>query len=224
MTPRASASAGKPRGPYRKTREVRRRILDAALEVFAESGYRSGSLREIATRVEMSEAGLLHHFPSKIAMLEAVLEHRDARARRIVDDEAADGMPMLRRLLELARLNAVEPGVVELYCVLAAEATAPDHPAHEFFVARYQRLRDQIRRAFERARADGDLKEGIDPARAAARLIAIWDGVQLQWLLDRDSIDMAGELVDYLESILTRPIEPGRPPVPGRDPVRPEDA
>lgn len=208
MTPEASIKTGKPRGPYRKTREVRRRILDAALEVFAESGYRSGSLREIASRVEMSEAGLLHHFPSKISLLEAVLEHRDARARRIVDHEAQDGMEMLRGLLELARLNAKEPGVVELYCVLAAEATAPDHPAHDFFVARYERLRDQIGRALERARADGYLREGVDPARAAARMIAIWDGLQVQWLFDRSSIDMADELVDYLSRILTRPVEP----------------
>ncbi len=208
MTPEAGIKAGKPRGPYRKTREVRRRILDAALEVFAESGYRSGSLREIASRVEMSEAGLLHHFPSKISLLEAVLEHRDERASRIVDHEAHDGMQMLRGLLDLARLNTKEPGVVELYCVLAAEATAPDHPAHDFFVARYERLRDQIGRALERVRADGYLRDGVDPARAAARMIAIWDGLQVQWLFDRSSIDMADELVDYLSRILTRPVEP----------------
>lgn len=208
MTPEAGIKPGKPRGPYRKTREVRRRILDAALEVFAESGYRSGSLREIASRVEMSEAGLLHHFPSKISLLEAVLEHRDERASRIVDHEAQDGMQMLRGLLDLARLNTKEPGVVELYCVLAAEATAPDHPAHDFFVARYERLRDQIGRALERVRADGYLRDGVDPARAAARMIAIWDGLQVQWLFDRSSIDMADELVDYLSRILTRPVEP----------------
>lgn len=208
MTPSASTRVGKPRGPYRKTREVRRRILDAALEVFAESGYRNGSVREIASRVEMSEAGLLHHFPSKISMLEAVLEHRDARAERIVDHEALDGMETLRGMLELARLNANEPGVVELYCVLAAEATAPDHPAHDFFVARYERLREQIGRALERARADGYLQEGVDPRRAAARMIAIWDGLQVQWLFDRGCVDMADELVDYLGRILTRPVEP----------------
>ncbi|WP_156223188.1 TetR/AcrR family transcriptional regulator [Pseudactinotalea suaedae] len=206
MTPRTGRGAGQPRGPYRKSREVRQRILDAALEVFAQCGYRSGSLREIATRVEMSEAGLLHHFPSKMALLEAVLEHRDERANRIVDHEAEDGMETLRGMLELARLNATEPGVVELYCVLAAEATSPDHPAHDFFVARYARLRAQIRRALERARATGKLREGVDPAHAAARMIALWDGVQVQWLLDRDSLDMADELLDYLRHILDVPV------------------
>lgn len=208
---------GKARGPYRKTHSVRGRILDAALEVFAESGYRSGSLREIASRVEMSEAGLLHHFPTKVAMLEAVLEHRDARASQIVDHEAEDGLQVLARLIELARLNATEPGAVELFCVLAAEATAPDHPAHRFFVARYTRLRRQIGGALERVRAAGQLRDGVDPARAATRLIAIWDGVQVQWLLDRRSLDMAAELVDYLESILTVPLPDPVAASPGPD-------
>jgi ubiquinone biosynthesis protein COQ9 len=68
-----SRGAGKRRGPYAKTEEKRRVILDAALEVFAKSGYRSGSIRDIADRVGMSEAGLLHHFPNKSALLAAVL-------------------------------------------------------------------------------------------------------------------------------------------------------
>lgn len=200
--PTRKASAGAPRGPYRKTQQVKERILDAGLEVFAQSGYRKGSLREIAERVDMSEAGLLHHFPSKSALLAALLDHRDDRAHRIVDHDAPDGLVTLAGLVELARYNATQPGVVELYCVLSAEATAPDHPAHEFFVRRYEVLRERISRAFERVREAGQLREGVDPERAAIRLVAIWDGLQVQWLLDRDSLDMADELVDHLHRIL----------------------
>ena len=72
----------KPRGEYAKTSAKRTAILDAALEVFAESGYRSGSLRDVAGKVGMSEAGLLHHFPNKSALLAAVLDRRDRRALR----------------------------------------------------------------------------------------------------------------------------------------------
>lgn len=199
----AGKGAGRPRGPYRKTRDVRRRILDAALEVFAQSGYRSGSLREIATRVGMSEAGLLHHFPSKIELLREVLAHRDVRADRIVDRGGDDGLATLAGVIELARLNATEPGAVEIYCVLSAEATAPDHPAHEFFVERYASLRASMTTTFERLQADGRLREGVDPRKAAVRLLAIWDGLQVQWLLDRESLDMADEIADHLHRILT---------------------
>ena len=47
----------KRRGEYAKTGAKRTAILDAALEVFAESGYRSGSLRDVASRVGMSDLG-----------------------------------------------------------------------------------------------------------------------------------------------------------------------
>lgn len=194
---------GQPRGPYRKTRAVRERILDAGLEVFSQSGYRKGSLREIAELVDMSEAGLLHHYPSKGALLSALLDHRDERARERVRLDADDPLETLVGLVELARFNATQPGVVELYCVLSAEATAPDHPAHAFFALRYSTLRDTLTESFERLRATGQLRAGIEPGRAAIRLIAIWDGLQVQWLLDRDCLDMATELVDHLHRILT---------------------
>lgn len=203
MTESIQAAAVRRRGPYRKTRQVRERILDAGLEVFAQSGYRKGSLREIAERVDMSEAGLLHHFPSKSALLAELLDHRDARSRQIVDLEASDALVTLAGLVRLARHNAERPGVVELYCVLSAEATDPSHPAHEYFVARYQALRDSLAETLERAKRTGHLRDGVDPYRAACRLIAIWDGLQVQWLLDRDSLDVADDLADYMHRILT---------------------
>ena len=49
----------------RQDRARRQEIVDAAVEVFATVGYHKGSLRDVADRVGMSQAGLLHHFPSK---------------------------------------------------------------------------------------------------------------------------------------------------------------
>ena len=48
---------GKPRGSYSKGRAKRAEILSEAVRVFAESGYRGGSLKEIADRVGLSQAG-----------------------------------------------------------------------------------------------------------------------------------------------------------------------
>lgn len=186
------------RGEYAKTRERRKSILDAALEVFAEGGYRAGSLREVAQRVGISEAGLLHHFPNKVALLQAVLDRRDDRSREMVPLESGDGASLLRGLVHLARYNASVPGVVELYCTLSAEATSPDHPAHDYFVRRYVFTRENIERAFANLRAEGRLRDGVVPGRAAAALIAMMDGLQVQWLLDRSVLDMAEELRDFI--------------------------
>jgi len=186
--------ARKPRGEYAKSKATRTAILDCALEVFAESGYRSGSLREVATRVGMSEAGLLHHFPSKVKLLEAVLEHRDERSRAMVPLDSPDGAAILRGLVRLADYNASVPGVVELYCVLSAEATSVDHPAHAYFVERYALTRRTLEEAFAALAGEGKLRGGMTPRGAAIALIAMMDGLQVQWLLEDGGIDMAEEL------------------------------
>ncbi|MCI2957050.1 TetR/AcrR family transcriptional regulator [Agromyces atrinae] len=194
---------GKARGTYAKTGLKKAAILDAALAVFAKSGYRSGSIREVAENVGMSEAGLLHHFPNKSALLSAVLDLRDQRSYEFVPLDSTDPHRALRGLVALARYNATIPGVVELYCVLSAEATSPDHPAHEYFVNRYQWTHGHIASHFARIEALGELRPGVTPASAASQTVAMMDGLQVQWLLDRDSVDMSAELAAFLSTIVT---------------------
>lgn len=189
---------GRPRGRYAKSDEIREAILDAALGVFAEGGFRAGSLRLIAERVGMSETGLLHHFPRKSVLLEAVLERRDRLAYEFVPLETVNGEESIRGLVELARYNASIPGVVELYCTVAAEATSPDHPAHARYVRRYEVVRGSLLEAFTDLARRGKLREGVTPSGAAKATIAMMDGLQIQWLLDPEVMDMAEELRQFL--------------------------
>ena len=200
------------RGEYAKTRKRREAILDAALEVFAEGGYRSGSLREVAQRVGISEAGLLHHFPNKVALLEAVLSRRDDRSREMVPLDSDDPHAALRGVVALAAYNATVPGVVELYCTLSAEATAPDHPAHAYFTRRYETTRAAFLKSFSTLGSQGRLRPGVTPQRAAIVLIALWDGLQVQWLLDRDIVDIADALHECIDALADVDwTEPGDP-------------
>jgi AcrR family transcriptional regulator len=191
------------RGTYAKTEEKRRVILDAALEVFAENGYRAGSLRDIAERVGMSEAGLLHHFANKSTLLAAVLDRRDQHSVELVPISELSARECLRGLAWLATYNASVPGVVELYCILSAEATSPDHPAHEYFTQRYTALRDYLTSVWSELAEAGDLKPGVSPKKAARNTLALMDGLQVQWLLDRESVDMAEEILAFFDGMTT---------------------
>jgi AcrR family transcriptional regulator len=190
-----------PRGSYAKSVATQAAILDAALEVFAEGGYRSGSLRDVAAKVGISEAGLLHHFKSKSRLLEAVLDRRDALARQFVPEHPVDGTQAMHGLIALAKYNASVPGVVELYCTLSAEATSPGHPAHDYFVRRYDVTRATLTDAYLDLETRGLLRPGISVAAAVRSTIAIMDGLQVQWLLDRSLLDMAEELRVHLRSL-----------------------
>ena len=194
----------KPRGAYAKTAGRRREILEAGMDVFATNGFRSGSIREIAEVVGISQAGLLHHFANKNELLAGVLELRDDRASEYVDTAAPASIETIRGFVRLIDYNAQQlPGLVELHCVLSAEATSPEHPAHEYFVRRYIWVQSFLTAAFEAMRDAGQLAPGIRPASAARGMIAMSDGLQVQWLLDREALDMAQEMRNYLRPLLT---------------------
>jgi AcrR family transcriptional regulator len=198
-----------PRG-YAKGRAKRREILDEAMALFGKAGYRGASLREIAARCGLSHPGLLHHFPTKESLLIAVLKHRDdVDGARLFG--GGTGLDALRGLIDLAAHNATRPGIVELFTVLSAEATSPSHPAHEYFVERYRTTVRDFERAYERARGDGTLRAGVEPAAAARQLVALMDGLQIQWLLSNHRIDMAAILRAHVQDQLTVPLATGSP-------------
>jgi len=197
-----TATSPRPRGEYAKTPARRQEILTAAVEVFSSSGFHKGSLRDVAERAGLSQAGVLHHFPSKNHLVEAVLTWRDDESRhRFVDHNT--GLDKLRALIELVDYNQRKtPELVELYATLSAEATSADHPVHDYFAQRYAWVVDFTREAFEDVEAAGELRPGVEPASAARSIVALMDGLQIQWLYDRESVDMAAEVRRYVASLL----------------------
>lgn len=191
---------------YAKGRAKRREIIDQATVMFGDVGYRGASLREIAARCGISHPGLLHHFPTKESLLLAVLEHRDEADRASVGAVDPDGVTGLRRLVDLVDRNTGRRGIVELYAVLSAEATSSDHPAHDYFRDRYRKALDATRTAYGHAAAAGALRDGVDPSVAGAELIALMDGLQVQWLLDDGATDMAGVVRAHVQAHLTVPL------------------
>ena len=191
---------------YAKGRAKRREIIDRAMTLFGEVGYRGASLREIAARCGISHPGLLHHFPTKESLLLAVLEHRDEVDSVWLTAEDEDPVAGLRRLVEVVERNVGRRPIVELYAVLSAEATSADHPAHEYFQDRYRRTLAAVQATYERARDLGALREGVDPATPARQLVAVMDGLQVQWLLDGGATDMVGTVRDLVGAQLLRPL------------------
>ncbi|WP_040338247.1 TetR/AcrR family transcriptional regulator [Candidatus Blastococcus massiliensis] len=190
------------RGEYAKTAGRRQRIVTAAVEVFAASGYRTGSLRDVAERAGLSQAGLLHHYPSKERLLQAVVDWHDEQSGKVAVEAVAAGLDPLAALVALVEHNQRNPESVGLYVVLSAEATAPDHPLHEYFVRRYAGTVSLLRARLDGAAEAGLLRRDVDRAGTARALAALMDGLQVQWLYDRESVDMAGEVRRYLAPLL----------------------
>jgi len=193
----------KARGEYAKTPERRQQIVDAAVEVFSSAGFHKGSIRDVAEKAGLSQAGLLHHYPSKEHLLEAVLTWRDSETRRLLGEPFPEGLDFLRGMVRAAEHNATTPELVELHVIVSAEGTSAEHPLRDYFVRRYASVVDLTRRAFERAATEGQVQPGVDCASAARTLVALMDGLQIQWLLDPDHVEMAADLRRYLQPLLT---------------------
>jgi AcrR family transcriptional regulator len=174
----------------------REQILSVATEMFGNSGFRGVSVADIANRVGISQPGLLHHFRTKDELLIAALERRDAESSGHVDEVFRDSF-VVDAVLSLCRHNMANPESMRLFAVESAESLEADHPAHEFFRERYARVRSTMAERVRKDQALGRLPTALDPAEFAAEIIAIMDGLQVQWLLD-PSFDMPGVLAAYL--------------------------
>lgn len=195
------------RGQTSKSAGRRREIVSAALQVFSEAGYHKGSIRDVAQRVGISQAGVLHHYPSKHRLLEAVLDWRDQDALTRMGAERPQGLDLLKALVDLAAHNQTTPELVELHVTLSAEGSAQGHPIHGYFVRRYAVVLEMVTEAFELAGARGQLRPGVDCRSSARTLVALMDGLQGQWLLDRGGMDMPEELRRYLRPLITVDLE-----------------
>jgi AcrR family transcriptional regulator len=190
-----------------KGERTRARILDSATELFSRSGFHAVSLRDIAAHAGLTHAGLLHHFPGKESLLIQVLSRRDEVDGELMHgpDDGVSPEELLARVVDQVARNMGTPGLVGLYVKISGEAADPGHPAHEYFVKRYRRLRRQaswlLAVLFERATPP----LAHDPDAVAQQLIALIDGLQTQWLLDPGQVDMRAAVITFLTQLGLKP-------------------
>jgi AcrR family transcriptional regulator len=185
-----------------KGEERRAEILRAAMRRFAEDGYQNAAIGDIARDVGLSLPGLLHHFPTKVDLLLAILAKRDLESADFIGHYRSDVRGLLKGMVEVFRRNAGMIEVVRAFAILNAESLMKDHPAKAWFLDRATDMQNGIAATFERAIADGSIDNGIDSRTMAAELIAVMDGLQMLWLRDPDRFDMVGGLEAYVDRLL----------------------
>jgi AcrR family transcriptional regulator len=178
-------------GKSLKAQQRRQEILQIAMDTFAARGYNNASLQEIADRAGVTQAGVLHYFRSKAQLLTSVLDLRDASDIEQLGPERPRGLAFLRHLVDTVRRNTEREGIVRLYAVLSAESVTEGHPAQDYFRDRYAGLRTFVTEALAEASELGETCPDLNLEEAATAIIAVMDGLQIQWLLAPDSVDMA---------------------------------
>lgn len=200
-----------PKGTTKRVRKDRTvEILEAATKLFATYGFRGTTLAMVSEAVGLTEPGVLHYFPSKEHLLQGVLEYRDQkdieRFSRLIAVEKTDVSELFELLETICAQNEKIPGLIRLFTVLVGESIRSDYPSHDFFVDRYRRGREIYTEQFfplikSEIHSEGDLEQ------LASLIMAVMDGLQIQWLLDPEKVDMVATfklfskiVVDYLEN------------------------
>jgi AcrR family transcriptional regulator len=102
--------------------DLRRALLDAAIEAIVEDGSASFSLRDLARRIGVSHAAPAHHFGDKVGLLTALA----AEGYELLADAQAEAWERTHRFLEVG---------------VAYARFALDHPAHFEVMYRPELLR-----------------------------------------------------------------------------------
>lgn len=188
----------------------RAEAIRVATGLFAQAGFRGTSIAKVAQEMGLSQSGLLHHFPTKNALLLAVLQKRDDEDSEFLgnlQDVIPLGWDAFDALSALIARNTSRPELVGLFVQVAAEASSPEHPGHAWLKARYHSMSTWLTDAIEHGQARGQMKQDTPVASVVRTTIAVIDGLQQQWLLDR-TVPMVDEFNSFIRGLQVQWAEP----------------
>ena len=119
-------------------------ILEASTDLVSRHGFYGLSLQDVADAVGLTQPGLLHYVKTNDGLLQLLVEQKydqrfDPEDFLASGDPAAthpDGASLPAYFRYLVRNNARDPQLIKLHMVLGAEATSPEHPAHDHYASR----------------------------------------------------------------------------------------
>jgi AcrR family transcriptional regulator len=179
---------GRPRSEDRIPEGSRNRLLDAAMQVFADRGYERATIDEIASTAGLSKGTLYWHFSSKAELFQALLEDRidqPLHAVMAVTRTAPADRPTAPDVgAGVARLLAQEPAVVRLWQEYWAAAVR-DSDVRERYLARQKHLRAAVVETLRiRQQRLGGLPFALPPEQLATAFIALALGLGMEAQVD----------------------------------------
>jgi len=169
--------------------EKQEKIVKAALELFAEEGFKSTSTSKVAKKAGVSEGLIFRHFENKDGLLEAIMKAGEEKAKALFADIVMETEPkeVIRKTLELGQVMNKKPeeaNFLKLQYKIKWELEA--YGAHKM-----EPLENALKNAFS--------KLGYKQPASEARLLLLkMDGLATRFYLQKDF--NLGEAVTYIKS------------------------
>ncbi|TDW77870.1 TetR/AcrR family transcriptional regulator [Kribbella pratensis] len=170
--------------------ETRERIVDVAVRFIARNGARGTSLADIAAEAGVSQTGLLYHFRTKEALLNAVMDRHLVFTEEWLWGDGPD--PGVKIVDIIARHMASWPSqhddkvysLLGMNTVVLGENVSPETELHPRLVEGYQTTIERVSATLRSAQQRGEMRGDINPQLKAMEIIAFCYGVEAAWLVD----------------------------------------
>jgi TetR/AcrR family fatty acid metabolism transcriptional regulator len=180
-------------------------IVKAAFKAIAEKGYARVSMRDIASEAGVNKSILHYYFKDKDELISAVFHSLHERFREIaagavsvptgVEDRLSEGFGQFLVLTEN------EPEWFLVIMDLTIQAVQNPGKREEVYSLSGS-LREIVADGFREAREAGEIKANADENVLAAMVIAMVNGLALQYIVDREAVDFARAYAEF-ESMLS---------------------
>lgn len=179
---------------------TRRRLLDAAEQVFADLGYHDASIVKITEAAGVSQGTFYLYFSGKQNVFDVLVDDLNTRLRHAMSEASAKG----ENRLEMERLGfdaffrftADHPALYRV--IRQAEFASP-----RMLKLHYERLAEGYVAGLRGASDHGEISIG-DPVVTAWALMAIGEMIGLKWILWGEEREVPPEVFDELMSVIAR--------------------
>lgn len=179
-------------------------ILQAALTVFARSGFAEARMEDIAQEAGLSKAAVYLYFPSKDELTGALLQQYFANAFADLTALRDSSGPLRARLgvwveRRIAELEA-DPaylGIGYEFFAVAARQEAVREVLRDY----YRRYRTELATLIDRAAANGEAML-IQAPELATALVALFEGLTLLWVVEPEGVNLHQVTAQALDKLL----------------------
>ena len=165
-------------------KEKRRLILRAAIRVFAEKGYHTCRVQDVASEAGVAYGLVYHYFSSKEELLETIFRRTWTRMLEAVQEVELSGAPAREQLAQVAHivLSAwqADPDLVR---VLVREVARSPQLQQE--IDEIQQAFAALERIVVQGQETGELRQDLNPRLAAWILYGALEEILTGWVYER---------------------------------------
>jgi TetR/AcrR family acrAB operon transcriptional repressor len=189
MTSPSYETARRARRPSTK-REQREasteKILDSAVKLFVSKGYRSATVDDIARACELTKGAIYFYFPTKSAILLALLDEIEkVMVHKMVARVSEAGPTVTDKMIAFlhsgAGASTEKPEFVLLFILMLLEFNGVGDDIEKRVKAIYNQICISIEELVHRGKLSGEFRTDLETHEMAAVIMALYNGTFMEW-------------------------------------------